>query len=114
MGLIRWIAGFALAVLIAAFAVANRQTVDVSWNPLRGPLHAPLFLVVLIALAFGFLLGAFMVWLNDLPVKFSSRSQRRKILTLEKELEAANKNERAAAEGSVELLPPPQGGVNGL
>ena len=73
MRLIRWIIGFTIAVLLAAFAVANRQIADITWSPVHEPLHWPLYLSVLSAMAFGFVLGGLIVWMSDFPLRRSAR-----------------------------------------
>lgn len=86
MRIIRFTLGTLLAVAAAAFAIANRQSVDVIWSPFHDPLHAPLYLVVLGFSAFTFLLGAALVWLNTLTLRYAARRQSKQIKTLEKRL----------------------------
>ncbi len=89
MRAVRYIIGFALAALLAAFAIANRQSVEVAWSPFHDPLHIPLYLVVLVLMAFGFVFGAAMVWLNTLPLRLAARRQKKQMNALEKQLSPA-------------------------
>ena len=59
-----------LVVIIVAFAVANRQAVTVSFDPLSSASPAyvvtlPLFAVIFIVLIFGVLIGGFAAWLRQ-------------------------------------------------
>jgi len=59
-----------LVVIIVAFAVANRQTVTVSFDPFSGaaPAYAatlPLFVIIFMVLILGVLVGGFAAWLRQ-------------------------------------------------
>lgn len=84
---IRWIFGFALAVLVTAFAVFNRHDIPFAYSPVHDPIDVPLFAVGLGFMALGFLIGAFIVWLNQIPLFYLRHKQKKKIRSLEKELE---------------------------
>jgi uncharacterized integral membrane protein len=61
---IRWIIGAALAILVIGFAIANRQRVLISFNPLApggtfSSLEMPLWLLFF----FGILVGIFAGWI---------------------------------------------------
>ncbi len=61
---IRWIIGVALAILVIGFAIANRQRVLISFNPLSpggtfSSLEMPLWLLFF----FGILVGIFAGWI---------------------------------------------------
>ena len=53
-----WLIGIPFALLIALFAVSNRLVVPLALWPLPDTLDAPLYLVVLLALLVGFVVGA--------------------------------------------------------
>ena len=93
MALFRWILGFILAALITAFALANRQSVDVIWSPFAPALNAPLYLFILAAMAAGFIIGALIVWMNSFRFRIRVSQQKRQIKNLEKELEAAHNDD---------------------
>ncbi len=58
-----------LAVIGLALAVANRHAVTVSFDPFAataaGAIEAPLFVVLIVALIVGVLLGGFFTWLSQ-------------------------------------------------
>lgn len=87
MPFIRWTAGFIIALLTVAFAVQNLDPVPLNWSPFHLPLELPLYLVGLVLMGAGFLVGAFTVWINTDPLRLDKRRQRKKIKNLEKELE---------------------------
>ncbi|MEM1286289.1 MAG: LapA family protein [Pseudomonadota bacterium] len=59
-----------LAVILIAFAVANRQLVEISFDPVatEAPLYAisvPLFLALFIALIIGVVVGGLAMWFSQ-------------------------------------------------
>ena len=59
-----------LVVIIVAFAVANRQTITVSFDPLSSanPAYAatvPLFVLIFVVLILGVLIGGFAAWIRQ-------------------------------------------------
>jgi uncharacterized integral membrane protein len=59
-----------LVVIIVAFAVANRQTITVSFDPLSSanPAYAatvPLFVLIFAVLIFGVVIGGFAAWIRQ-------------------------------------------------
>lgn len=58
-----------IAVIGLAFAVANRHAVMVSFDPFSsdatGQITAPLFVVLILAIAFGVLLGSLVTWITQ-------------------------------------------------
>jgi uncharacterized integral membrane protein len=60
----RWFLIGLLALLLIVFAVANRNTVTLTLWPLPIAIDAPLYLVVLLTLLVGFLLGELAAWMN--------------------------------------------------
>jgi uncharacterized integral membrane protein len=71
-----------LAVVGLALAVANRSNVVVSFDPFSsdatGQIQAPLFVVLILAVMFGVLLGSLATWLAQGKYRRASREQRRK------------------------------------
>lgn len=86
----RWVIATFLTVIIVIFAVLNRGTFDIFWSPLQGdaPMVLPVYLVVLGAMALGFMIGALAVWLNYAPLRAEKRRQKREIKGLQKEVGA--------------------------
>lgn len=87
MTLIRTIFGFILAIALVAFAVANRQTATLVYSPVHDTLDVPLYLIALLFMALGFILGSVTVWINSGKTRRIKRQQRKTIKELEKELE---------------------------
>ena len=77
-----------LALAIVIFAVSNRAEISVTFWPLPALLEAPLYLVVLLALGAGFLLGEFVAWINAGRWRREARRRARRIEALERELAA--------------------------
>ncbi|GJL85611.1 MAG: hypothetical protein DHS20C02_13860 [Micavibrio sp.] len=97
MGLIRWIFGFLVALILAAFAVFNRTPASLTWSPVHVPLELPLYMIGLALMALGFFLGSIITWMNMSKVRQDRRRQKKQIKILEKELEAVNENGNAEA-----------------
>ena len=78
-----------LALILLAFAVANRQLVMVSFNPFESSdaalaLTLPLFIVIIVAAVLGVIAGGIAVW-------FGQRRWRRAARRLEADAQAARK-----------------------
>ena len=88
MPLVRWIAGFVFTVVLAAFAVANRELVSVIWSPLHDPVELPLYLIAAGAFVSGFLFGGIIVWMNGGSVRREKRRQGKVLKDLERKVES--------------------------
>ncbi len=64
MRFIRVVIGAFLLLLLVVFAVANRQVVTVSLDPLPFIIHLPLYLLVFAVFLTGLVLGALGQWLG--------------------------------------------------
>lgn len=81
-----------LAAIIIAFAVANRQTVTVSFDPFDAaqPAYAaslPLFVLILILVIFGVLLGGIATWMRQARWAWAARRAERENRELRLELD---------------------------
>jgi uncharacterized membrane protein (DUF106 family) len=90
-----------LVVLIVAFAIANRQTVVVSFDPFSSaePAYAarlPLYALILIVLIAGVIIGGFAAWLRQASWRRLARELDSDVRALHQELEAMRR--RAEAE----------------
>lgn len=83
---LKGIAGFAVAIAVVVFALANRGAVGVIWSPVHSPAELPVFSLVLVSLLIGFIAGGGMVWLNDMPLRRDRRRQKKRIAGLEKKM----------------------------
>lgn len=93
---------------IILFAVANRQVVRVSFDPLsrEAPaayLDLPLFVVALAALALGVLLGGIAAWLKQSGHRQAERRLKREVARLTEESEALRAR---ASDATLAALPP--------
>jgi uncharacterized integral membrane protein len=87
---VHWLVTAPAAVAAAVFAVSNREPVAVALWPLPAELDAPLYLVVLLALAAGFLFGELVAWINASRTRRLARERMRRIAALERELAASH------------------------
>jgi uncharacterized integral membrane protein len=86
-----------LAVIIIAFAVANRQIVTVSLDPFSAEhpaasLTLPLFALVIVLLVVGVLIGGIAAWLRQAKWRRTARRLEREIADLHIELETLKRN----------------------
>jgi uncharacterized integral membrane protein len=109
-----------LAIVIIAFAVANRQIVTVSLDPFSAEhpaasLTLPLFALVIVLLVIGVLIGGIAAWLRQSKWRRTARRLEREIVDLHLEMEALkrtagipgnNVNAPAAAPERLQLRPP--------
>jgi uncharacterized integral membrane protein len=98
-----------LAAIIIAFAVANRQSVTVSFDPFSSadPAYAatlPLFAVVMLVLIFGVLVGGVAAWIRQGKWRRAARQLEAENRNLRSDLDDARR--RAAAVTSVEPVQP--------
>ena len=100
MRMLSWILVALIAIVLAAFAVANRGTLALGLWPLPWLLELPAYLVILGALLLGFLAGALAVWIGGHRSRRELRRQRRQIAALEREL-TATQAQLAGAPGSM-------------
>ena len=90
-----------LAVIIIAFAVANRQSVTVSFDPFSSanPAYAatlPLFILIFVLVILGVIIGGIAAWLRQSQWRRTARQLDADVRALHQELEAMRR--RFAAE----------------
>jgi uncharacterized integral membrane protein len=86
-----------LALILIVFAISNREGAVVTFWPLPVTVEAPLYLVVLLTLLAGFLVGEFVAWINGRRWRREARARARRIEALERELAATHSRLAAAA-----------------
>ena len=91
MRILAWVIAAAVAIVVIAFAVANRGPVEISVAPLPYRLDTPVWALAVGALVVGFLTGALVRWLLDHKVRRMARRGRRRTRALEQELAGARK-----------------------
>ena|SRR5690348_9091440 len=102
MRLFHWLVTAPLAVVLIVFAVNNRDAVTLSFWPLPVTLQAPVYLIVLLALLVGFLIGELVAWTNGRRWRQQARHSTRRIAELERALAA----QAEAKDRAKELTPP--------
>ena len=88
MKLFHWLVTAPLALILIVFAVANRDTITLTFWPLPITLAAPIYLVVLLALLAGFFLGELAAWLAGRTSRRKARHAARRVEELEHAIEA--------------------------
>ena len=78
-----------LAVLVVAFAIANRHGVVVRLDPLPVDIDLPLYAVAFGGVLIGLLAGGLASWLRGGRWRREARKQRRRAKGLEREVEGA-------------------------
>lgn len=82
-----------LAVIIIAFAVANRQVVTVSLDPFganepAASVTLPLFALVILLLIIGVLIGGLAAWLRQSKWRYTARHLEREVHDLRQKVDA--------------------------
>lgn len=105
-----------LAVIIIAFAVANRQWITVSFDPFSSvsPAYAasmPLFVLIFIALILGVIVGGIATWIRQRKWRRSARRLEGEVHALHDELAAqrrqfADRNPSPVPEPLPAIVPP--------
>ena len=101
MRLVHWLVTAPVTLLLIIFAVSNRESVHVTFWPLPAYVDAPLYLVVLLAVLIGFLVGEFVAWVNGRSWRQEARRRRRRAEALERELAATQAQLRPVSEGPI-------------
>jgi uncharacterized integral membrane protein len=99
-----------LAVVIIAFAVANRQSVTVSFDPFSAtsPAYAtalPLFALIFVLLILGVLVGGVAAWIGQTKWRRTARKLDGEVRVLHQELDAIRR--RFAPESPAAAEPAP-------
>jgi lipopolysaccharide assembly protein A len=89
------LAAVAIVVLVA-FAIANRQPVEVSFAPLPVVMELPLYGVFMIGLVFGVLIGGTFIWFSALARARQVRHLRNRNWALENQLNLIKQQEEKA------------------
>ena len=105
MRILAWAVAAAVAVVVIAFAVANRGPVEISVAPFPYRLDIPIWALVVGALVVGFLSGALVRWLLDHKVRRMARRGRRRARALEQELAGTRKQLDEAVRGQRAAVP---------
>lgn len=101
MRLITWIVGMTVAVLSVSFAVSNREAVAITLWPFPFALDIGLYIVVLIGVIAGFLVGCLLTWVAGGKHRRRVRRQRAEIKSLEGELDTLRTRQNSAENKAV-------------
>ena len=86
MRAVYWAGVIVIAAVVALFAASNRETVSLALWPLPFLAQSPLYLVVLVSLLFGFVIGAVAAWIRGRYRRRQLRECRRQNEALAREL----------------------------
>lgn len=106
-----------LALIFLAFALANRHNVVVSFDPFGGgdipspQIVLPLFLVLIVAIAIGVVLGGFATWLRQGRFRKAAREAKAQVEVMRGENESLRAQIKAlqASNGSGNMIAPTRG-----
>ena len=107
-----------LAIVIIAFAVANRQSVTVSFDPFSATSPAytatlPLFVLLFVVVIVGVIIGGAAAWIRQSPWRRTARQLDADVRALHQELESLRRHLSAAETAAVRdvsslpVIPPP-------
>jgi lipopolysaccharide assembly protein A len=88
MAAVYWVGVLIIAAVVGLFAASNAGTVSLAFWPLPFIANAPLYLVVLVSLVFGIVIGALAVWIKGGRRRRQLRESRRQNAALARELAA--------------------------
>jgi uncharacterized integral membrane protein len=94
----RWVLIGLVALVLIVFAVDNRQVIALSLWPLPLELDTWLYLVVLLTLLVGFLLGELVAWMNGHRWRREARRSAHRVEELERVLAVQSPPKEAARE----------------
>ncbi len=107
LSLLKWLVLVPLAILAVMFAVANRQGVTVSFDPFSGDVPAfalsgPLFVILIVTLVAGVVIGGVASWLGQGRHRRTARTARRET----EELRAEAARLRTELDIAIRTAPP--------
>ncbi|GAB3448989.1 LapA family protein [Insolitispirillum peregrinum] len=105
MRILSWLLGLPVALLAIVFAVVNRHAVTVDIWPLPWDVSAPLYLLVLGALAFGVILGSILTWLAGVPVRGKATRESRRANVMAYQLDQLKVENEALQKARQTALP---------
>ena len=83
---ISWIITIPVTILIVVFVLSNRQVVEIDVWPLELSLSGPLYLVMILALILGFVIGAGAMWISAGASRKRARQAERQVRSLNAEV----------------------------
>ncbi len=86
MRFLTWLIAAPVAVLIVAFAVANRGLTEINLSPFPFIIDIPIWSVAVGAVLFGIIVGSCARWINDHRRRVITNSQAKKLRDAQKEI----------------------------
>jgi len=77
MKILWWIIGVPIALLLVMLAVANRDLVSLSLDPLGGSVTLPLYIVIFVTFLAGLICGGILTWASGLRRRARKRKAER-------------------------------------
>lgn len=96
--IVKWLLLVPFAVAVVVFSISNLHGVTLSFWPFSETLAPPVFLLVLVSLLLGFLVGAAVMWLSDGRVRQRARQEHRRVHELERDVTTLTHERDAARE----------------
>lgn len=101
MRFVIWIVFIPFAIVVVAFAIANRVPVQIQFDPLPFELDAPIWITVIGSVAIGFIIGSLCKWLFDYRYRSELRQGRKLIRGLEKEISSLREKTKDLSDESL-------------
>ena len=89
--ILSWIVAAPIVILVVMFAVSNLDPITLRLRPFPDELTLPIWLLTLIQLFVGFLLGAIVTWIGDRHRRRENRLLNRRTAELEQSLAEAER-----------------------
>ncbi len=105
-----WILTLPLIAVAVIFAIANREMTTLDLWPFELSPRLPLFVILLVCVAFGLAVGGLASWLSAAPGRQRARQARRRVAELEREALRLRRERNRAASAAV---PPAESGQPG-
>jgi uncharacterized integral membrane protein len=97
MRFIAWLVGAVFAILVVVFAISNKDSITIGLWPFDEGIQAPKFLIALVPLAIGLLIGAGFSGIGTMRARMRHRSAQRRVRGMEREMEELRNRKPAIA-----------------
>ena len=94
MRYIAWIVTIPFALLLLSFAISNREAVTLGLWPLPFRIDAPVYLVALLPLLFGVVIGGLVLWFGRFATGLRMRRLETRLAATQKDLEGLKARQR--------------------
>ena len=97
MRYIAWIVTIPFALLLLSFAISNREAVTLGLWPLPFRIDAPVYLVALLPLLLGVVIGGLVLWFARFATSLRMRRLETRLAATQKDLEGLKARQRPGA-----------------